>query len=45
MENQASSSAWLEEETARRYQLFTEKTTMYQELSRVMVELAGIKPE
>jgi ubiquinone/menaquinone biosynthesis C-methylase UbiE len=44
MENQASSSAWLEEETARRYQLFTEKTTMYQELSQVMIDLAGIKP-
>jgi ubiquinone/menaquinone biosynthesis C-methylase UbiE len=36
--------AWLEEETARRYQRFTEKTTMYQDLSRVMVKLADIRP-
>jgi ubiquinone/menaquinone biosynthesis C-methylase UbiE len=44
MDNHASTNAWLEEETARRYQLFTQKTTMYQELSRVMVDLAEIEP-
>jgi ubiquinone/menaquinone biosynthesis C-methylase UbiE len=35
---------WLETETARRYKIFTEKTTMYQELSQFMVELAEIEP-
>jgi ubiquinone/menaquinone biosynthesis C-methylase UbiE len=39
-----SSPAWLETETARRYQIFTEQTSMYQELSRLMVQLAGIEP-
>ena len=39
-----SNTAWLAEETARRYQIFTEKTPMYQELSRKMVELAAIAP-
>jgi ubiquinone/menaquinone biosynthesis C-methylase UbiE len=39
-----SGDAWLEEETARRYQEFTEKTSMYQELSRVMLNHAGLKP-
>jgi ubiquinone/menaquinone biosynthesis C-methylase UbiE len=39
-----SSPAWLEAETARRYKLFTEQTTMYQELSGLMVQLAGIEP-
>ncbi len=39
-----SSSAWLETETARRYQLFAQQTTMYQELSRLMVQLADIEP-
>jgi ubiquinone/menaquinone biosynthesis C-methylase UbiE len=39
-----SNNAWLEAETARRYQIFTEKTTMYQELSRELLSLAGIQP-
>lgn len=39
-----SSPAWLEEETARRYHLFSQQTTMYQELSRLMVQLAEIEP-
>lgn len=39
-----SPQAWLAEETARHYQTFTQKTTMYQELSQFMVALAGIKP-
>lgn len=39
-----SDTAWLAEETARRYQHFTQKTTMYQDLSRVMVNLADIQP-
>jgi ubiquinone/menaquinone biosynthesis C-methylase UbiE len=44
MSNRFTSNAWLEEETARRYQVFTEKTSMYQELSRFMVDLADIRP-
>jgi ubiquinone/menaquinone biosynthesis C-methylase UbiE len=44
MSNQSTAKAWLEEETARRYQTFAEKTTMYQELSQMMVELAQIEP-
>jgi ubiquinone/menaquinone biosynthesis C-methylase UbiE len=44
MDDQVSANAWLEEETARRYQIFTERTTMYQELSQVMVALAELKP-
>ncbi|MFQ5613328.1 MAG: class I SAM-dependent methyltransferase [Anaerolineae bacterium] len=44
MSNGSPGTAWLEEETARRYKIFTEKSAMYQELSRFMVELAGIKP-
>jgi ubiquinone/menaquinone biosynthesis C-methylase UbiE len=44
MDNQAANKAWLEEETARRYQTFVAKTAMYQDLSRFMVELAGIAP-
>lgn len=39
-----SSPAWLEAETARRYKKFTEQTGMYQELSRLMVQLADIEP-
>jgi ubiquinone/menaquinone biosynthesis C-methylase UbiE len=39
-----SSPAWLEEETARRYKSFSQQTTMYQELSRLMVQLAQIEP-
>jgi len=35
--------AWLEAETARRYQQFTQQTTMYQALSQVMVKLAKLK--
>jgi ubiquinone/menaquinone biosynthesis C-methylase UbiE len=37
-------SSWLDAETARRYQDFTEKTTMYQDLSRALVRLAEVKP-
>jgi ubiquinone/menaquinone biosynthesis C-methylase UbiE len=37
-------SSWLDAETARRYQIFTEKTTMYQDLSQTMVRLADLKP-
>jgi len=44
MSDQNTSSAWLEEETARRYSIFTQKTTMYQELSQQMVNLSQIKP-
>lgn len=44
MSDENSNAAWLEQETARRYKIFTERTTMYQELSRVMVELADIQP-
>ena len=36
--------AWLENETARRYYQFTQKTNMYQELSRFMLELADVRP-
>lgn len=39
-----SSPAWLEAETARRYKKFTQQTGMYQELSRLMVQLADIEP-
>lgn len=39
-----SSPAWLETETARRYHNFAQQTTMYQELSRLMVQLAEIEP-
>lgn len=39
-----SSPAWLETETARRYHIFAQQTTMYQELSRLMVQLAEIEP-
>lgn len=39
-----SSPAWLETETARRYHSFAQQTTMYQELSRLMVQLAEIEP-
>lgn len=45
MSNQSTEHAWLEEETARRYRIFTEKTTMYQELSEFMVNLADIEPK
>lgn len=44
MTGSTTSRAWLEEETARRYQIFTEKTTMYQELTREMVRLAQLRP-
>lgn len=44
MDDQTTNTAWLDFETARRYKIFTEKTTMYQELSRVIVDLAGIQP-
>lgn len=40
----SSKNAWLEEETARRYKIFAERTTMYQELSRFMLGLADIRP-
>ncbi len=44
MSDDTSNAAWLEEETARRYHIFTQKTTMYQELSRALVDLANIQP-
>lgn len=44
MNPDVSNTAWLEQETARRYKIFSEKTTMYQDLSRKMVELAGLEP-
>lgn len=44
MSNQSTARAWLETETARRYQIFAEKSSMYQELSRKMVELAELRP-
>ena len=44
MTEKFSGDAWLEEETARRYKAFTEKTTMYQELSRILLKHAGLKP-
>lgn len=37
-------SAWLDFETARRYQTFVARTSMYQELSQKLVELARIEP-
>ena len=40
----STAQAWLEAETARRYQLFAARTTMYQELSQLMVELAQLRP-
>jgi SAM-dependent methyltransferase len=43
MTDETAPSVWLETETARRYQSFTEKTTMYQELSHKMVELAELE--
>ncbi|MCL4297227.1 MAG: methyltransferase domain-containing protein [Anaerolineae bacterium] len=39
-----TNSTWLEAETARRYHMFAQQTTMYQELSRLMVQLAEIEP-
>jgi len=36
--------AWLSEETARHYQTFTQKTSMYQELSQFLIDLADIQP-
>jgi ubiquinone/menaquinone biosynthesis C-methylase UbiE len=36
--------AWLEEETARRYHIFVQQTTLYQGLSRLMLQLAEIEP-
>ena len=44
MSNQSTHNAWLDEETARRYKTFTEQTTMYQELSQELVQLAQIEP-
>ena len=44
MSNHSTAKAWLEAETARRYQLFAQKTTMYQELCQLMLELAAIQP-
>ncbi|MCG3209934.1 MAG: Ubiquinone/menaquinone biosynthesis C-methyltransferase UbiE [Anaerolineae bacterium] len=44
MTESSANPAWLEEETARRYQLFTQKTGMYQELSAEMVRLAQLRP-
>jgi ubiquinone/menaquinone biosynthesis C-methylase UbiE len=44
MSDAKPNAAWLVHETARRYKTFTQKTTMYQDLSQVMVKLANIKP-
>jgi ubiquinone/menaquinone biosynthesis C-methylase UbiE len=44
MPEQTAGGTWLEEETARRYQQFSEKTTMYQDLSRRMIEIADVRP-
>lgn len=44
MSDSSANTAWLETETARRYKIFTEKTTMYQELSQKMVGLANLRP-
>ena len=44
MSNTGTPQGWLAEETARHYKIFTQKTTMYQELSQFMVDLAGIQP-
>lgn len=41
--NSTTNPAWLEEETARRYHIFAQQTTMYQDLSRVIVEMADLK--
>ncbi|MCB9103942.1 MAG: methyltransferase domain-containing protein [Anaerolineales bacterium] len=44
MDDRLNDNVWLRNETARRYKIFTEQTTMYQELSRKMLELADIQP-
>ncbi|MCB0163685.1 MAG: class I SAM-dependent methyltransferase [Anaerolineae bacterium] len=44
MDDRLNDNVWLENETARRYKIFTEQTTMYQELSRKIVDLADIQP-
>lgn len=44
MSDEPAGGAWLEEETARRYEIFEEKTSMYRELSQTMIRLAGIRP-
>ena len=44
MNHQSTAKAWLEAETARRYKIFADKTTMYQELSQLALELAAIEP-
>jgi ubiquinone/menaquinone biosynthesis C-methylase UbiE len=44
MSNQSTARAWLEAETAQRYERFAQQTTMYQELSHMIVELARIEP-
>jgi ubiquinone/menaquinone biosynthesis C-methylase UbiE len=44
MSNHSTAKAWLEAETARRYQHFAQRTTMYQELSQLMLELVAIEP-
>ncbi len=44
MSNQSTANAWLEAETARRYRLFAQQTTMYQELSHLIVDLADLEP-
>ncbi|MDM8520404.1 class I SAM-dependent methyltransferase [Anaerolineales bacterium HSG6] len=36
--------SWLDQETARHYQIFTEQTRMYQELSQIMIDLAQLQP-
>lgn len=44
MTNATLPSTWLAEETAHIYKDFTNHTTMYQDLSHTMVDVAGIKP-
>jgi ubiquinone/menaquinone biosynthesis C-methylase UbiE len=45
MSEQLSDHRWLNTETAHQYQIFTQKTTMYQDLSQVMLDLAQIEPD
>ena len=44
MSEELTSTAWVQQETAQHYKLFTEQTTMYQDLSRQMVGLAELYP-
>jgi SAM-dependent methyltransferase len=44
MSDQSSTNTWLDAQTAHRYKIFTKRTSMYQELSQLTVELADIEP-